>query len=30
MSIDIIVPDSARETYENWHFVPAVTARIPA
>jgi enamine deaminase RidA (YjgF/YER057c/UK114 family) len=24
MSIDVIVPDSARETYENWHFAPAV------
>jgi enamine deaminase RidA (YjgF/YER057c/UK114 family) len=24
MAIDIIVPDSARKTYENWHFAPAV------
>ena len=24
MSIDVIVPDSARQTYENWHFAPAV------
>jgi enamine deaminase RidA (YjgF/YER057c/UK114 family) len=24
MSIDVIVPDSARKTYENWHFAPAV------
>ena len=24
MAIDVIVPDSARKTYENWHFAPAV------
>lgn len=24
MSIDVIVPESARKTYENWHFAPAV------
>ena len=24
MAIDVIVPDSARQTYENWHFAPAV------
>jgi enamine deaminase RidA (YjgF/YER057c/UK114 family) len=24
MPIDVIVPDSARKTYENWHFAPAV------
>ena len=24
MPIDVIVPDSARETYDNWHFAPAV------
>ena len=24
MSIDVIVPDSARATYDNWHFAPAV------
>ena len=24
MAIDVIVPDSARETYESWHFAPAV------
>ena len=24
MSIEVIVPDSARKTYENWHFAPAV------
>ncbi len=24
MSIDVIVPDSARKTYESWHFAPAV------
>jgi len=24
MAIDVIVPDSARTTYENWHFAPAV------
>lgn len=24
MPIDVIVPDSARETYQNWHFSPAV------
>jgi enamine deaminase RidA (YjgF/YER057c/UK114 family) len=24
MAIDVIVPDSARKTYENWHYAPAV------
>jgi len=24
MPIDVIVPDSARKTYEGWHFAPAV------
>ncbi len=24
MAIDVIVPDSARKTYESWHFAPAV------
>lgn len=24
MGIDVIVPDSARKTYENWHYAPAV------
>ena len=24
MSIDVIVPASARKTYDNWHFAPAV------
>ena len=24
MAIDVIVPDSARATYESWHFAPAV------
>ena len=24
MSINVIVPDSARETYSSWHFAPAV------
>jgi enamine deaminase RidA (YjgF/YER057c/UK114 family) len=24
MAIDVIVPDSARKTYDNWHFAPAV------
>ncbi|MBW2242721.1 MAG: RidA family protein [Deltaproteobacteria bacterium] len=24
MGIDVIVPASARKTYENWHFAPAV------
>jgi enamine deaminase RidA (YjgF/YER057c/UK114 family) len=24
MGIDVIVPDSSRKTYENWHFAPAV------
>lgn len=24
MSIDVIVPEAARKTYENWHFAPAV------
>ena len=24
MAIDVIVPDSDRATYENWHFAPAV------
>ncbi len=24
MPIDVIVPDSARKTYESWHFAPAV------
>ena len=24
MTIDVIVPDSARKTYESWHFAPAV------
>ena len=24
MGIDVIVPDSARKTYEDWHFAPAV------
>ncbi len=24
MPIDVIVPDSALETYKNWHFAPAV------
>lgn len=24
MSIDIIVPESAKKTYEGWHFAPAV------
>ena len=24
MSIEVIVPESARKTYENWHFAPAV------
>jgi enamine deaminase RidA (YjgF/YER057c/UK114 family) len=24
MAIDVIVPDSARPTYESWHFAPAV------
>jgi enamine deaminase RidA (YjgF/YER057c/UK114 family) len=24
MGIDVIVPDSLRKTYENWHFAPAV------
>ena len=24
MGIDVIVPESARKTYENWHFAPAV------
>ena len=24
MSIDVIVPESARETYASWHFAPAV------
>ena len=24
MPIDVIVPESARKTYENWHFAPAV------
>lgn len=24
MAIDVIVPESARKTYENWHFAPAV------
>ena len=24
MTIDVIVPESARMTYENWHFAPAV------
>ena len=24
MSINVIVPGSARKTYENWHFAPAV------
>ncbi len=24
MSIDVIVPESAHKTYENWHFAPAV------
>lgn len=24
MSINVIVPDEARKTYENWHFAPAV------
>ena len=24
MSIDVIVPESARKTYDNWHFAPAV------
>ena len=24
MAIDVIVPDSARATYDNWHFAPAV------
>jgi len=24
MPIEVIVPDSARQTYDNWHFAPAV------
>jgi len=24
MGIDVIVPDSARKTYDSWHFAPAV------
>jgi enamine deaminase RidA (YjgF/YER057c/UK114 family) len=24
MGIDVIVPDSARKTYDNWHYAPAV------
>lgn len=24
MPIDVIVPESARKTYDNWHFAPAV------
>ena len=24
MGIDVIVPESSRKTYENWHFAPAV------
>ncbi len=24
MAIDVIVPDSDRKTYENWHYAPAV------
>jgi enamine deaminase RidA (YjgF/YER057c/UK114 family) len=24
MGIDVIVPESARKTYENWHYAPAV------
>ena len=24
MDIDVIVPESSRKTYENWHFAPAV------
>jgi enamine deaminase RidA (YjgF/YER057c/UK114 family) len=24
MAIDVIVPDSARKTYDSWHFAPAV------
>ena len=24
MAIDVIVPASARKTYENWHYAPAV------
>ena len=24
MAIDVIVPEANRETYENWHFAPAV------
>jgi enamine deaminase RidA (YjgF/YER057c/UK114 family) len=24
LAIDVIVPDSARKTYESWHFAPAV------
>ena len=24
MAIDVIVPDSARKTYESWHYAPAV------
>jgi enamine deaminase RidA (YjgF/YER057c/UK114 family) len=24
MAIDVIVPESARKTYDNWHFAPAV------
>ncbi len=24
MGIDVIVPESSRQTYENWHFAPAV------
>jgi len=24
MAIDVIVPDSARKTYQSWHFAPAV------
>ncbi len=24
MAIDVIVPESARKTYESWHFAPAV------
>ncbi len=24
MPINVIVPESARKTYENWHFAPAV------
>ena len=24
MSIDVIVPEAQRKTYENWHFAPAV------